>query len=81
MAYKLVVTAKAQNDLDLIDRYSLEQFGRTVGTEYMDGFLAVFDRLKAYPESGPLYPECRRPFVVSLTEAISCFTTSTVRSS
>ncbi|CAN5296016.1 hypothetical protein BH09PSE3_BH09PSE3_07980 [soil metagenome] len=55
--HKLIVTEKAQDDLDLIDRYSLEQFGNAVGSESMDGFLAVFARLKAYPESGPLYPD------------------------
>jgi len=55
----LVIQPRADSDLAEIDRYSFENFGAEVAEAYMDGLESAFDRLLAYPESGPVFPGIR----------------------
>jgi toxin ParE1/3/4 len=57
----VILTPQARDDLDEIDRFSIENFGEAVATEYMQGFFAAFARLVEYPESAPLLPRITPP--------------------
>lgn len=57
----VILTPQARDDLDEIDRFSIENFGEAVATEYMQGFFAAFARLAEYPESAPLLPRITPP--------------------
>jgi toxin ParE1/3/4 len=58
---KVILTPQARDDLNEIDRFSIENFGEAVATEYMQGFFAAFARLAEYPESAPLLPRITPP--------------------
>jgi toxin ParE1/3/4 len=57
----VILTQKARDDLDEIDRFSIDNFGEAVATDYMQGFFAAFARLADYPESAPLLPRIAPP--------------------
>jgi toxin ParE1/3/4 len=57
----VILTPQARDDLNEIDRFSIENFGEAVATEYMQGFFAAFARLAEYPESAPLLPRITPP--------------------
>jgi toxin ParE1/3/4 len=57
----VILTPQARDDLDEIDRFSIENFGEAIATEYMQGFFAAFARLVEYPESAPLLPRITPP--------------------
>lgn len=58
---EVILTPQARDDLDEIDRFSIDNFGETVATEYMHGFFVAFARLAEYPESAPLLPRITPP--------------------
>ena len=58
---EVILTPQARDDLDQIDRFSIENFGEAVATDYMQGFFAAFVRLAEYPESAPLLPRITPP--------------------
>lgn len=51
---KVILTPQARDDLNETDRFSIENFGEAVATDYMHGFFAEFERLSQYPESAPM---------------------------
>jgi toxin ParE1/3/4 len=57
----LTVAFKAELDLLEIEQYSFDNFGAAQANDYMDMIERVFDRLLAYPDSGPIYPGVRPP--------------------
>ena len=49
---EVLLTTEARDDLADIDRYSIENFGIEVATNYMAGFDKAFALLREHPEAG-----------------------------
>jgi toxin ParE1/3/4 len=52
---RVFVTTRAQADLDAIDRYGLEEFGRSIADRYHEDLLATFELIGETPKIAPVF--------------------------
>lgn len=58
----VVLSHRAEADLDNIYAWSVEEFGHVVADAYQADFHEIFSLLRDHPEAGERYRHTRRPY-------------------